>query len=75
MEGVESAPPPVLGSTKKLNTDRVNRTYRNIDQILPKILKGAILKSLYSRKLILALRDRESLSPQKFIPAKVYPIK
>jgi hypothetical protein len=39
-----------------------------------KFLKGTIRESLYTRKLILALDDRESLSPRKFIPIK-YPLK
>ena len=40
-----------------------------------KFLNGTIRESLYPRKLILALGDRESLSPRKFQPAKVYTFK
>ena len=36
-----------------------------------KFLKGTIRESLYPRKLILAIGDRESLSPRKFLPTKV----
>ena len=35
-------------------------------------LNGPIRESLYSRKLILALGDRESLSPRNLLPAKAY---
>ena len=37
-----------------------------------KIYTPKISERHHSQKLILALGDRESLSPQKFIPAKVY---
>ena len=41
-------------------------------ELLNRYFKGTIRESLYPRKLILALDDRESLSPRKFIPAKLY---
>ena len=37
-----------------------------------KFLKGTIRESLCSRKLMLALGKHESLSPRKFVLAKVY---
>ena len=40
-----------------------------------KFLKGTIRESLYPQKLILALGDRESLSPESFYPRKFIPIK
>ena len=51
---------------------KLSRNFPRSRKFIPaKFLNGPIREILYSRKLILALGDRESLS-RKFIPAKVY---
>ena len=49
------------------------RNFPRLRKLIPaKILNGPLRESLYSRKLILALGNRESLSPRNLVPAKVY---
>ena len=52
---------------------KFSRNFPRSRKFIPaEFLNGPIRKSLYSRKLILALGDRESLSPRNLVPAKVY---
>ena len=57
----------------RMKIRKFSRNFPRLRKFIPAtFLNGPIRERFYSRKFILVLGDRESLSRRKFIPAKVY---